>query len=115
MNDCIFCKIVKGEIPSKVLYEDENILAFNDINPQSPIHALIIPKKHYSTLNDLDANSADLMKNIFQAAKTIAHQLGIAEKGYRCVINTNREGGQEVYHLHLHLLGGRQLGSTMVG
>ncbi|MFO1518856.1 MAG: histidine triad nucleotide-binding protein [bacterium] len=115
MSDCIFCKIVKGEIPSQLLYEDDEVLAFKDINPQAPTHVLVIPKKHYSTLNEIDAASSSILASLFRTAQTVAHQLGIREKGYRCVMNTNPEGGQSVYHVHLHVLGGRQLGPSMVG
>lgn len=115
MTDCIFCKIIKGEIPSQVVYEDENVFAFKDIQPQAPVHVLVIPKKHFSTLNDVDENSMGLIANIFQAVRTLSQQMGIAEKGYRCVFNTEKEGGQAVYHLHLHLLAGKQLGPSLVG
>src|SRR4030095_3458404 len=115
MTDCIFCRIVKGEIPSPTLFEDEPVIPFKDIQPQSPVHFLVIPKQHISTLNDVDPATMKLLSDLFQVAKTVAHQLGIGESGYRCVMNTNREGGQSVYHLHLHVLGGRQLGPSMVG
>jgi histidine triad (HIT) family protein len=109
MTDCLFCKMVSGEISPDKVYEDENILAFRDINPQAPTHILIIPKKHISTTNDLEENDADLMGNIHLAAVKIAQQEGIDEKGYRTVMNCNQDGGQAVFHIHMHLLGGRSL------
>src|SRR4030095_1015492 len=115
MTDCIFCRIVKGQIPSQTLFEDETVIAFKDIKPQAPVHFLVILKQHFSTLNEVEAASMKLMTDLFQVAKTVAHQLGIGDSGYRCVINTNPEGGQSVYHLHLHVMGGRQLGPSMVG
>ena len=107
MTDCLFCKMVAGEIQPDTVYEDENILAFRDINPQAPIHILIIPKPHVATLNDLD--SPLLGGQLLQVAAKLAQQEGIAEVGYRTVFNCNEQGGQEVFHLHLHLLGGRQM------
>ena len=115
MTDCIFCKIANGEIPSHLLFEDDEVIAFRDINPQAPVHVLLIPKKHYSTLNELESHSMEIVSSLFRAAKTVASQLKILEKGYRCVINTNSEGGQSVYHVHLHLLGGASLGPSLVG
>mgnify|MGYP000022796952 FL=1 len=107
MTDCLFCKMASGEIKPDVVYEDENVLAFRDINPQAPVHILIIPKKHLSTLNDLD--DSVLAAQLLQTAIKLAKQEGIDQKGYRTVFNCNKEGGQEVFHIHLHLLGGRQL------
>lgn len=107
MADCLFCKMVAGDIKPDVVFEDEQILAFRDINPQAPIHILVIPKRHITTLNDLD--DAQLGGKILQVATTLAKQHGIAEEGYRTVFNCNDNGGQAVYHLHLHLLGGRQM------
>jgi len=115
MTDCLFCKIVNGRIQSHLLFEDDEVVAFKDISPQAPVHVLIIPKKHFSTLNEMESQSMGLLASLFRAAKTVASQLKIIEKGYRCVINTNPEGGQSVYHVHLHLLGGRQLGPSLVG
>ena len=108
MSNCLFCKMVAGEIKPDIVYEYEEILAFRDINPQAPTHILIIPKRHITTLNDLD--DAQLGGQILLAAVELAKQEGLAEDGYRMVFNCNRNGGQAVYHLHLHLLGGRQLG-----
>jgi histidine triad (HIT) family protein len=109
MSDCIFCKIASGEIPAEKLYENEHVLAFRDLNPQAPTHALVIPKAHIATLNDLDEAHADLMGKLFLGAKAVAAQEGLAEDGYRTVVNCNNHGGQTVYHIHLHLLGGRQM------
>ncbi len=106
---CFFCKIAKGEIPADIVYENEEIVAFNDINPQAPSHVLIIPKRHISTLNDLEQGDELLIGQLFLAAKSIAEKLGQAESGYRTVFNCNADGGQSVYHIHLHYLGGRQL------
>jgi histidine triad (HIT) family protein len=108
MTDCLFCKMVAGDIKPDVVFEDDEILAFRDINPQAPVHILIIPKRHITTLNDLD--DAQLGGQILQAAIELAKREGLAEDGYRTVFNCKRNGGQAVYHLHLHLLGGRQMG-----
>jgi histidine triad (HIT) family protein len=99
--------MVNGDIKPDVVYEDDKVLAFNDISPQAPVHILIIPKRHISTLNDLD--DTELAGYILQIAATLAKQLGVAEAGYRTVFNCNQQGGQAVYHLHLHLLAGRQM------
>lgn len=115
MSQCIFCQIVEGKIPSQKVYEDGNLLAFKDITPQAPVHILVIPKKHFSNLNEVDENSLDIVSHAFKTIQNLAKELKISEKGYRVVINTNPEGGQSVYHLHWHLLGGRQLGPSMVG
>lgn len=107
MTDCLFCKMASGSIKPDVVYEDDRILAFNDINPQAPVHVLVIPKTHIATLNEL--NDTRLGGEILEVAAEIAKKLGISESGYRTVFNCNSHGGQAVYHLHLHLLGGRQL------
>lgn len=107
MNDCIFCKMVAGNIQPDIVYQDDKVLAFRDINPQAPVHILIIPKQHVATLNDLD--DAELAGHILLTAAKIAKQEGVAETGYRTLFNCNQAGGQEVYHLHLHLLAGRQM------
>jgi histidine triad (HIT) family protein len=107
MTDCLFCKMVAGDITPDVVYENDAILAFRDINPQAPVHILVIPKRHITTLNDLD--DAQLGGQILQVAVELAKQEGLAEDGYRTVFNCNKNGGQAVYHLHLHLLGGRQM------
>lgn len=107
MTDCLFCKMVAGEIKPDVVFEDDTVLAFRDINPQAPTHILIIPKIHIATLNDLD--NALLAGHLLQTAALLAKQEGLSEEGYRTVFNCNKKGGQDVYHLHLHLLGGRQM------
>ncbi|MBK1690764.1 histidine triad nucleotide-binding protein [Ectothiorhodospira mobilis] len=109
MTDCIFCRIAQGEIPADSVYEDDGILAFRDLNPQAPVHILVIPKRHIATLNDLSDADTALIGRMHQVAAQLARQEGIAEDGYRTVINCNPAGGQSVYHLHLHLLGGRQM------
>lgn len=110
MAECIFCKIVKGEIPSKKVYEDEFIYCFKDINPEAPVHVLIIPKSHISSLNDLNEDNVEIISHIYLVAKKVAKELGISEKGYRLVTNCGEDGGQTVGHIHFHLLGGRNLG-----
>ena len=107
MTDCLFCKMVDGIIKPDIVFEDEKILAFRDIHPQAPVHILIIPKLHLAKLNDL--NDTLLAGQLLQTAIKLAEQEGLSETGYRTVFNCNRQGGQEVYHLHLHLLGGRQM------
>ena len=109
MKDCLFCKIVNKEISSDLIYETDSLVAFKDISPQAPHHILIIPKKHIPTLNDLTDEDTDLVGEIFLAAKKLASDLGIAESGYRIVLNCNADAGQAVFHIHLHLLGGRQM------
>ncbi len=108
--DCIFCKIAAGEIPASKVYEDDHVVAFHDLSPQAPLHVLVIPRKHIATLNDLAPEDTQVMGHLFQAARAIAAEQGIAEDGYRTVVNCNRHGGQAVYHIHLHLLGKRQMG-----
>jgi len=108
-TDCLFCKLVNRELPADIVYEDDELLAFNDISPQAPTHILIIPKRHVATVNDLTQDHLDLPGKLVLRARTLAQENGFAESGYRLVMNCNGEGGQTVYHLHLHLLGGRQL------
>lgn len=108
--NCIFCKIIKGEIPAEVLVDNEFALVFKDINPSAPIHYLAIPKKHIATLNDVTPQDADFVSGIMGALADAAGKLGVAESGYRVVTNVNRDGGQEVFHLHYHLLSGRRMG-----
>ncbi|HBN45413.1 MAG TPA: histidine triad nucleotide-binding protein [Candidatus Marinimicrobia bacterium] len=109
MDNCLFCKIVAGDIPTDTVYENDQVLAFRDIDPKAPTHILIIPKEHISTTNDLAEAHKTLMGEMLLAAKEIAGQEGIADSGYRTVFNCNSDGGQTVYHIHLHLLGGRQM------
>lgn len=107
--DCIFCKIVQGEIPANIVYQDEHVVAFEDIKPKAPHHKLIIPKKHIATLNDATTEDTALLGRMMQTAKQLAKDLGFADDGYRVVMNCNKGGGQVVFHIHLHLLGGRSL------
>ena len=109
MTDCLFCKIVAKDIPAQLVHEDENVVAFQDINAQAPLHVLIVPKRHIATLNDLVPGDDALVGSMFRAAAALASQHGHAERGYRTVFNCNREAGQSVFHIHLHLLAGRGL------
>jgi histidine triad (HIT) family protein len=106
---CLFCRIIAGEIPSSKVFEDGDLFAFNDINPQAPLHVLIVPKKHIATTNDLSADDEDLVGKLVRRAAAIAAEKGYADRGYRTVLNCNREAGQTVFHIHLHLLAGRHL------
>jgi len=110
MADDLFLKIINREIPADIIYETDEILAFRDINPQAPTHVLIIPKEHIPTMNDLDPGHSNLVGKLFLTAAELAEREGIAQDGYRVVMNCNKAGGQAVYHIHLHLLGGRQMG-----
>ena len=109
MADCLFCKMIAGEIKPDTVYEDDDVLAFRDINSQAPTHVLVVPKQHVATLNDLDDSNASLVGKMMLAAASIARQEGFAESGYRTVMNCNADGGQTVFHIHLHLLGGRRM------
>ena len=113
-ENCIFCKIIKGEIPSSKVYEDEEILAFNDINPAAPIHVLVIPKKHITSLAEMKDGDEKIVGKIYKVINEIAEQLGVKEKGYRVIVNCGKDGGQEVGHLHFHLLAGKKLGTKIV-
>lgn len=108
--DCIFCKIIEGTIPAKKVMETDHIVAFHDIEPAAPVHILIIPKKHIPTMNDVGSEDTEIIAELFAAARQIAREQGIAEAGYRLINNINADGGQIVYHLHIHLLGGKKLG-----
>ncbi|MEX2467579.1 MAG: histidine triad nucleotide-binding protein [Gemmatimonadota bacterium] len=108
-SDCLFCGIVEGRIPSNVIRQDERTLAFHDIDPQAPVHALVIPRKHVTSLDDADLGDGDLLGALLIAAQDVARKEGIAESGYRTVINTGDDGGQAVGHLHVHVLGGRAM------
>lgn len=107
--DCLFCKIAGGEIPAKIIYRDDKVLAFDDINPQAPQHKLIIPLQHIATLNEVEEANHDVIGHMVTTAKKLAQELGIADQGYRLVMNCNRGAGQTVFHIHAHLLGGRQM------
>jgi len=110
MEDCIFCKIINREIPSEIVYEDEEIIAFRDVNPLAPVHVLVIPKKHISSLNELTVEDEKIVGRIYTVINEIANKEGIAEKGFRVVVNCGEDGGQAVKHLHFHILGGKKLG-----
>jgi histidine triad (HIT) family protein len=109
MESCLFCRILNKELPSKIAYEDDQVVAFHDTSPKAPVHVLVCPRKHIPTLNDVSTDDAALLAHIFQTARKIAEQFGIAQKGYRTVFNVNADGGQMVFHLHLHVMGGRKL------
>jgi len=109
MKDCLFCKIAKREIPSDIVYEDEDFISFKDINPIAPLHLLIVPKKHIPSINHLTPEDKELIGRLFLVAKKIAKEQGVAERGYRLIFNVGKEGGQAIEHLHLHLLGGKTL------
>ena len=109
MSDCLFCKIRDGDIPCNFVYQDDDVLAFNDVNPQAPTHILIIPKRHIATINDLEAGDEAVMGKMFAAAKIIAAQFDLSDDGYRLVVNCNEGAGQTVFHIHMHLLGGRDM------
>lgn len=107
MSDCIFCRIIAGEIPSQKVYEDEKMIAIKDVAPAAPVHVLLLPKQHYDNIMTADP---ELVKHMLGKVETLATQLGVKEKGFRIVINTGKEGGQSVNHLHIHLIGGKELG-----
>lgn len=111
MSECLFCKIRDGEILGNLVYEDDDVLAFHDVNPQAPVHVLIIPRKHISTVNDIKVDAGDelVMGKLFTAAKAIAAQEGVSDDGYRLVVNSNQQAGQTVFHIHMHLLAGRNM------
>jgi histidine triad (HIT) family protein len=109
MSECIFCKIGSGEVPSDKVYEDGSLLAFRDLQPQAPTHVVVIPKKHVATINDVTESESGLLAGMLLACQKIAMDEGLSEKGYRIVINCNKAGGQFVFHLHAHLLGGRHM------
>ena len=108
-QDCLFCRILDGDIPADIIHESDSTVAFRDINPQAPTHVLIIPRRHISTINDLSPGDAELVGSMYLAAKEIAQQEGLTEDGYRTVMNCGEGAGQSVFHIHLHLLGGRLL------
>jgi histidine triad (HIT) family protein len=110
MADCLFCKIINRDIPATIVYEDDRVLAFNDINPQASTHVLVVPKRHVATLNDLTADDDAMVGELVRRAAALAKERGISAGGFRTVFNTNRDAGQTVFHIHLHLLGGRSLG-----
>lgn len=109
MSECLFCKIAKGEIPCDTVYENDQVIAFRDLNPQAPTHVLVIPRKHIATVNDLAVEDKDVVGEMLLAAKAVAAHDGIAEDGYRLIMNCNKGAGQTVFHIHLHVLGGRAM------
>jgi histidine triad (HIT) family protein len=109
MSDCLFCKIAAGEIPCNKVYEDEGFLAFHDINPKAPVHVLVIPKRHLASLNDADDQDIGLLGQLMDCTRRVARELGVDDPGYRVVINVGEGGGQEVFHIHVHILGGKKL------
>jgi histidine triad (HIT) family protein len=109
MAECLFCRIIDGEINASIVYQDERVVAFNDINPQAPTHVLIVPRRHIPSLNDLTPDDDQIVGELVRRAAAIAKQRGIAAGGFRTVFNTNREAGQTVFHIHLHLIGGRTM------
>lgn len=109
MTDCLFCKIIAGTIPASLVHQDDELVAFSDINPQAPLHALIVPRRHIATLNDLTPDDDGLVGSMFRRAAALASERGYADRGYRTVFNCNREAGQTVFHIHLHVLAGRGL------
>lgn len=108
MEKCLFCKIANGEIKSDLIYEDDNIVAFNDIRPQAPVHVIIIPRRHIERVSDIDKKDRNLAGDLILAAATVARKKNIEKSGYRLVINCNKDAGQEIFHIHIHLLGGRK-------
>ena len=114
MENCIFCKIINKEIPADIVYEDEEIIAFKDINPAAPIHILVIPKKHISSLAELQVEDEAIIGKIYTKINEIAQSQGVKEKGYRVIVNCGKDGGQEVMHLHFHLLAGKQFGEKII-
>jgi histidine triad (HIT) family protein len=107
--DCLFCKIARKEIPAKLVFEDEDVVAFEDINPQAPVHVLVVPRRHIPTLNDLSPDDDALLGKLARVSARIAAERGVAEAGWRSVVNVNREGGQLVFHVHMHCMGGRPM------
>ena len=114
MDNCIFCKIINRQIPSTIVYEDDKVLAFNDINPVAPVHVVIVPKVHIANVNELTEENAAVLADIHLAAQKIAKKLGIADKGYRLINNCGADAGQTVFHLHYHLIGGMVLGAKII-
>ncbi|MGD9108601.1 MAG: histidine triad nucleotide-binding protein [Gammaproteobacteria bacterium] len=108
-QDCLFCKIAKGEIPANIIYQDDLVVAFDDIHPKAPVHKLIIPRKHIATINDLEAEDNNLIGHMTQIAKKLAKEFKVDQSGYRVLMNCNKNAGQVVFHIHMHLLGGRTL------
>ena len=110
MPDCLFCKIASGEIPAEKIYEDDTVIAFSDINPTAPVHVIIIPKQHFATTLEMSEEAPELFGSMIKASSIVARKKGIAESGFRLILNTNADGGQEVFHVHMHLMGGEPIG-----
>ena len=110
MSDCIFCKIAGGEIPSEFVYESDDVVAFDDISPQAPVHVVIIPREHYATTLEMSEQAPEIFASMMKAASEIARKKDVDESGFRLMLNTNADGGQEVFHVHMHLLGGEDIG-----
>ncbi|NPA27343.1 MAG: histidine triad nucleotide-binding protein [Chloroflexi bacterium] len=111
--ECIFCKIVAGELPSKKVYQDDKVTAFHDIHPIAPVHILIVPNQHIASVNQVEPEDADVLGHMFWVARQVAEQMGVAERGYRLIVNTGEHAGQVIFHIHMHLLGGRPLGRML--
>jgi histidine triad (HIT) family protein len=109
MSDCLFCKIAEGKIPAKIVHQDKDTVAFEDINPQAPLHVLVIPRVHVATMNELERDHDGVMGKLFRVAAILAREKGFAESGWRAVVNANRDAGQTVFHVHMHVMGGRQM------
>ena len=114
MDNCIFCKIINKELPSTIVYEDDKVLAFNDINPEAPVHVLIVPKQHIESVNELNDDNISYIIDIHKAAKIIADKLGVSKSGFRLINNCGADAGQTVFHIHYHLVGGRTLGTKIL-
>lgn len=114
MENCLFCKIIKGDIPSTKVYEDEEVYAFKDINPEAPVHILVVPKKHISSINEIEDEDRELIGKIFISIKKIAKEQGVEESGYRVVSNCGKDAGQTIMHLHFHILAGKDLGEKVL-
>lgn len=113
MSDCIFCQIIAGERPGQIVYRDEQVSAFHDVHPAAPVHLLIVPNRHITSVNDLTETDEALMGHLFSVARELARQMSVAESGYRLIVNTGPQGGQTVFHLHMHLLGGHRMRHPM--
>ena len=113
MADCIFCKIIRKEIPAEIVHEDERAVAFRDLHPIAPLHVLVVPREHIPTTNEVNDSNCALVGHLFDVAGQVASKAGYAESGYRLIINTNRDAGQEVFHVHMHVLGGKRLGPML--
>lgn len=114
MENCLFCKIIKGDIPSTKVYEDEEVYAFKDINPEAPVHILVVPKKHISSINEIEDEDRELIGKIFTSIKKIAKEQGVEQSGYRVVSNCGKDAGQTIMHLHFHILAGKDLGEKVL-